>query len=99
MLNPFTPGGTTSTIAVTTSSARVALTRGMSQQVQVTVVAGGSIAFVAFGNSTVSAAVATSVPVLPGTYRIFSVAPDVTHVAAITSTSTATLYATPGNGC
>lgn len=98
MLNPFTPGGPTATLAVTTSSDLVAITRGQqSNQVQITVVAGGEIAFVNFGDDTVVAAV-TDTPVLPGTYRIFSIAPDVTHVAAITSTSTATLYATPGNG-
>lgn len=97
MLNPFTPGGPTATLAVTGTTGRVAITRGFSEQVMVTVVAGSQIAFVKFGDNTVVATTADT-PVLPGTYRIFSVPADATNIAAITSTSTATLYATPGNG-
>ena len=98
MLNPFTPSGPTATLAGGTSTGNVAVTRNAaSQQVMVTCVAGGALTFVKFGGSTVTAAI-TDIPILPGTQRIFSLAPDQTYAAAITGASTSTLYFTPGNG-
>ena len=97
MLNPFTPGGPSASVSATTSTGRAAITRGSSQQVMVSVAAGGQTAFIKFGDDTVVAAT-TDTPVPAGAQKVFSVAPDVTHIAAITASSTATVYATPGNG-
>lgn len=96
MLVPFTPAGTVSR-TVTSSSANVALpTTSSNYQLMVTSAAGGNIAFIKFGTSTVEAAV-TDFPILPGTQRVISFPANATHVAAIGSATT-TLYFTVGNG-
>lgn len=96
MMNPFTPAGTVN-VSATTSSDRVELAAGAIDQVMVTVPAGDAMAFVEFGDSTVVATAASSTPVLPGAAYIFTVGPA-THMAAITAASTATVYATGGQG-
>lgn len=96
MLNPFTPGSTVSVSATGTTS-RVALPATRGNQIRVAVAAGGSIAFVRFGTTAVNALV-TDTPVLPGTIEIFTVPTGMTHVAGITSTGTATVYFTAGDG-
>lgn len=94
-MNPFSPGPTV-TLAVTTTTGRVALTgTGPSLEVQN---AGAVTMFVKLGSSSVTAAV-TDYPILPGQSKVIGV--DVstqTHIAAITASSTATLYATTGQG-
>lgn len=96
MMNPFTPGAS-STRAVTTSSANVALTRNGSEQVLIFAPAANAVAFIKFGDSNVTAAV-TDIAIAPGFNRIFTIPPGATHVAAITAASTATLYFTCGDG-
>lgn len=96
-LAPFTPGAT-STLPVTTANASVALSTKARDQVMVTNAPGGSIAFIAFGDSTVTATVAASTPVLPGVALMFTINPLQTHIAAITGAGTATIYATVGQG-
>lgn len=96
-LGPFTPAGTVN-VAATTTTASVALPLVSRDQVMVTNDAGGSLAFVAFGDSTVTASAATSTPVLPGAAYVFTINPQQTHMAAITGTGTATVYATAGQG-
>lgn len=56
--------------------------------------------FIEFGPSTVSAATATSIPVLAGITEIFGVNPRSTHVATIVTAGTATgsVYFTIGLG-
>lgn len=55
--------------------------------------------YVEFGyGSAATAAVATSFPMLANTSEIFTVGEGCTHISAISSTSTANLYATPGQG-
>lgn len=93
---PFTPAATV-TVPVTTVTSRVALPTPKKNQVLVTNAAGGSLAFIKFGDLNVTAAI-TDTPILPGTAYIFTIAPGVTHIAAITGTSTATVYATLGEG-
>lgn len=97
-LEPFCPGATVS-LACTTSSDRVALSRGTGNtyQVMVTAPAGGALTFIKFGSSTVTAA-ATDTPILPGTSRVFTVSTVFTHMAGITGASTQTIYATAGAG-
>jgi hypothetical protein len=60
---------------------------------------GTVISFIEFGyGSAATAAVASSIPMLPGTAEIFSVGEGCTHISAITASGTATVYATPGQG-
>lgn len=98
-MQAFSPTGATVSLAVTTTTGSVALTApGGSGGSDVRLYnAGGSLVFVAFGSSTVQAAV-TSLPLPAGQTEVFSVGPGSTHVAAITASGTATLYATTGRG-
>jgi len=57
-----------------------------------------STVFVAFGNSTVTAAVATSLPMAPNSVEVFTVPGQVAYVAVIASAAGGTLYATLGEG-
>lgn len=93
--NPFTPAGTV-TISVSSSNVTTALSKA-TNAVMISAPAGGAVAFIKFGTSSVTAAV-TDTPILPGSVQTFSVAPQVTHVGAITASSTQTLYATSGEG-
>lgn len=95
MLNPFTPGGS-STLAATTSSAAVALAASQGAQVLI-YSAGTATTFIKFGDSTVTAAV-TDIAIPSGFNRIFTIPPGATHVAGITGASTATVYFTRGDG-
>lgn len=95
---PFTPmtAGTVSrTVSGTTAQVTLAKT-GNPQTVMVTSPAGNAIAFIEFGDSTVTAVAATGTPILPGAVMIFAVAAGVTTVAAIGSAGT--LYFTCGHG-
>lgn len=96
--NGFTPGGTVTVAATTTSATtRVALAKSVTDQtLWVQNVAGGAVAFVNFGDSSVSAAAATSTPILPGSGQLITVGPDATHVAGVTGATSATVYVTSG---
>lgn len=94
---------------VTTSSSRVQLraaaTGEQSDTVQVRVYNTGSVAvFVRFGNSSVTATVpvvggaAGGVAIAPGSVEPFGIRSSDTHVAAITSSGSATVYWTLGEG-
>lgn len=95
---PFGPNtaGTVS-IAVTGTSAAVALGKTGPLTCEVQSLAGNAIAFIEFGVSTVAAVAATGYPILPGVDKVVSVPAGATHVAAIGTAST-TLYFTPGHG-
>jgi hypothetical protein len=95
MMNPFTPGGS-ATLAATTSSGRVALDTHGGMQVLI-FSAGTAVTFIKFGDSTVTAAV-TDIAIPSGFNRIFTIPPGATHVAGITGASTATVYFTRGDG-
>jgi hypothetical protein len=62
----------------------------------VTSLAANAIAFIEFGDSSVTAALATGTPILPGTIMTFSIAASVTTMAAIGTAGT--LYVTCGHG-
>jgi hypothetical protein len=96
----FAPAGNTVNLAVTTSTARVALTApATAGGYQVRIYnAGSATAFIRFGTVAIDAATATSMPVPSGQTEVFTVASTVTHVAAITASGSATLYATTGYG-
>lgn len=102
-LAAFTPAGDTVSLAVTGTTGRVALTQKPgTPQPEITVVvfnAGPQTAFVAFGTVTVNAVAATSMPIPAGATVEFQVNTTYqTYIAAITGSSTATLYITSGTG-
>lgn len=97
MQNPFTPGLTV-TLPATATTSNVALAAGPSGQVMITNAPDSAVAFIAFGDSTVEAALANSTPILPSAAYMFSIG-SATHMAAICAgAGTATVYATRGNG-
>lgn len=82
---------------VSGSSQVVALAKtGVPQTVLVTSPTANAIAFIEFGASDAAAVAATALPILPGTVMTLSIAPSVTHMAAIGSAGT--LYVTCGHG-
>jgi hypothetical protein len=100
MNHPFTPLGASVSLAVTTTTGSVALTAvGDQGGMEVRLYnAGSATVFVNFGISTVVATTAAGFPLPSGAIEIFTVGPAVTHVAALTASGTATLYATSGRG-
>jgi hypothetical protein len=96
----FSPIGATVNIAATTSTGSVALTSFDSlHETQVRIANAGTVpVFIAFGTSTVTTTAAAGMPIMPGTAEVISVNPRHTHVAAITGSSTATVYFTTGSG-
>lgn len=60
--------------------------------------AGGSTVFVNCGDSSVTAATTTGMPLPAGAIEVIRVDNSQTYVAAITAAGTATLYCTPGYG-
>ncbi len=102
--NPFTPN-TTGTVSrtVNSGSQRVALATlgsgSLDQTVMVTsdsAVSSAAIAFIEFGDLTVTAVVGTGTPILPGSILILTPPAAATHVAAIGTAGT--LYFTSGRG-
>jgi len=97
--NAFTPnsaGTVTATVAATTATIALSKT-GVGQQILVQSLAGNAVAFINFGTSAVTAAVATGTPILPGQSYTFTVGDSVTNVATI-GTAGNTLYFTSGQG-
>jgi hypothetical protein len=89
------PAGTVN-IAAGTSTGNVQVqTGGEARHVRV-FNSGAVIVFVEFGQSGVTASTSTSAPVAPGSVEIFS--SPYPYAAAITASSTATVYFTPGEG-
>lgn len=98
--SPFSPYFPTVAISATTSSGSATIANFPSFNNSGTILVSntGSVwVFVAWGSSAPTASATNGVPIPPNGQRIFSVA-NVTHVAAITASSTATVYFTPGNG-
>jgi hypothetical protein len=102
-LQPFAPhAAATKALAVSNSSGNVALPEN-TRQVMLTTILNDSVIFVEFGGSSVTAVVPSGstlggTPINGGDAQMFSVPLNATYVAAITSTGTATLYITPGEG-
>lgn len=98
----FSPVGATVNLAATTTTGNVALTAihetGIGSKSVRLYNAGAVAVFVAFGTSAIAAVLATSIPIPPGGVEVFEVSPAVTHVAGITASGTATIYATAGRG-
>ena len=100
-LAPFTPSNTKAiTVAATTANLTLPTPRG--DQVMVSSLAANAVAFIAFGDSTVTVAAPTGtqssgIPILPGTQKVFTVPPYATYIASI-GTANDTLYVTSGDG-
>lgn len=97
MLNPFTPGGS-STLSATDTSSSVALDTHGGMQVLIFSPAASDTVFIKFGDSTVEATTA-DIAIGAGFNRVFTIPPGATHVAGIcAATETATLHITRGDG-
>lgn len=99
---PFLPAtAKTVNIAVAAASARVAIPGLATGTSQVRVYnAGSAIAWVEFGDVTITAAVATGIPIPPGAIEVLTI-PQVSgapYVAAIAAGATGSIYFTPGMG-
>ena len=93
---PFRPsGGATVNIDVAAASARIALTSGDNQRVMNN---GTATAWIAFGDVTVTAAVASGIPVGPGVTEVLALPTGATYVAAIAAGATGKIHFTPGSG-
>ena len=91
------PKGNTVNLTVTGSTGSVAVTRpGVGIQSIRVVNNGSNVAFINIGDSTVTAATATSMPILPYSAETFMLGKEDTHVAAIAGTTGNTLYITTG---
>lgn len=100
-VGPFAPntGGTVVVAATTTSGSTTVALVGNGAQVTISSLpTSGATAYCEMGTSTVTAAVATGFPVFPGVVMTVARSSGVTHVACITSASTATIYYTTGEG-
>ena len=96
ILIPFRPsGGATVNIDVAAASARVVLSSGEQQRVMNN---GTATAWIAFGDGTVAATVAGSMPVGPGVTEIVTIPVGATNVAAIAAGATGKIHFTPGSG-
>lgn len=97
MPEAFTPHtAATVNLSVSASSSRVALGAGGTQ---IRLFNGGSSTlFFELGDSSVTAATTTGVPLPSGAIEVLSVSPSHSYIAAITASGTATLYATKGAG-
>ncbi len=106
-------GGSTRRLTAGTGSSNISLGICNTDDVFRIYNAGSAIAYVAFGDSTVTATVPTAGTGTGGTAGSFPCGSGITevqaaassdagstalYIAAITSSSTADLYATPGNG-
>lgn len=98
---PFTPAqpAFTQTISVTNASASITFAAGQGLEMGAVrlVNAGASTVFVRWGVGAQTAVAATDMPILSGTTEVFAKG-LADHLAAITASSTATLYVTCGEG-
>jgi len=106
-VNTFFPIGATVNLVADTNSDRVALTAYDPTIGTVRVYNSGTVdAFIAFGDSAVTAALASGMPVKAGNTEVFALGDSMigkgvtapTHVAMITASDTATVYLTSGVG-
>jgi len=93
----FQPGGATVTLSVTGTTARVQVQPAGTGSPNVRVYNAGTVAvFLSCGDVAVTAAVATAMPVAPGSVEIIHCGQ--TYVAGISAGTAATVYLTPGSG-
>ena len=97
-MKPFTPSANTSSVTITGTTASVAITKPATGASGTVRLHNGDTAlcYIAFGTSTVEAAVATSHPIPAGGVQDFDIGGAVTHVAVIGGANTLKLFATFG---
>lgn len=101
MQHPFIPIAPSQTVTVGVASAATALNNSSSVirhslEVQN---AGTAVVFIEFGfGSGVTAAVATSYPILPSQRKVITIPNGVTHIGTISGSAAQTLYLTVGQG-
>jgi hypothetical protein len=93
----FQPGGPTVSLAVTGASGRIQVQAAGTGSPNIRVYNSGTVAvFLACGDVAVTAAVASAMPVAPGSVEIIHCGQ--TYVAGISAGTAATVYLTPGSG-
>jgi hypothetical protein len=105
-IGPFKPSGTSSTIAVTATSQRVALSQGNSAESVYLSNVGASECFIAFGDATVTATAGGSstsasdgsMAIPAGFYGVISNVGQSNIAAVCAASNTTTLRVTPGTG-
>lgn len=97
---PMSPVKTgTVTISCTNSSSATTLPTTILQQSNLEIQNNGSVVvFVETGSSSITAAVATGYPILPGQSKVVTVDPTITSIACISGSGTQTVYVTVGKG-
>lgn len=96
---PFQPQGSTVNISASNVSSNVALTGAGNGGTVRVFNAGTATIFLAFGTSSSVAATTTAgIPIPSGMREVYTLPPTITHAAAITASSTATVYFTTGQG-
>lgn len=93
---PFAAGGSTVTLSASGSSAAVQIQPGANNPALRVYNSGTVAAFIVCGGASITAAVATGMPIAPGSVEVIGCAQ--THVAGITAGTAATVYLTPGSG-
>ena len=100
-MRAFSPSKITTNIVVSAASQRVRVINRNSP-VTVRVVNNGiSTVWLNFGDSTVTASLATSLPIGPGVHEVLTMSPGQNgdlYIAAIAAAATGTIYFTPGEG-
>lgn len=98
-MTAFRPSGSTVTLSATTTTSGAAI-GGASPSKTIRLVSpptNTALVFVEFGGPSVTSTTA-KMPILPGSIEIFLVSDDLTHIAGITASGSATIYVTPGEG-
>lgn len=96
---PFSPqpAGTV-TVSVTTTTGNAAISAGSGLSQVAIKNAGAAAAFIKFGADNTVEATTSDFPILPGESNLLTKSEAHTYIAAITGSSTTTLYVTPGAG-
>jgi hypothetical protein len=94
--SPFQASGNTVSLAVTGTTGRVAVAVDAYNSAIRVYNAGTVPVFINCGDVTVTAVLATSVPVAPGSVEVLGCGKG--YIAGIVTTGTATIYLTPGAG-
>lgn len=102
-IRPFQPiqaGSVTIACAASSSATALSAINASAPIVQLEVQNAGSVnVFVEPGlASTITAAVASGYPVLPGQSKVISVSPRTTHIACISASGTQSVFVTAGTG-
>lgn len=93
----FSQGGSTVTLSGTTTSSNAAISAGLSNSIVAIRNTGTVAVFIKFGTDNTVTAATTDTAILPGETAYLSKGQAHTYVATRTASSTATVYATPGD--